>query len=317
MPLAPELDTAGFLCRDPALWQAASEVLYTGLAFNYTAFPSKLYTLNYPTTASTPGNAVLLTFLQNLTSFLKTNATALNLNTAWAAAPPAGAPANTSLSTLLNITYPLIISQEQTKLVRDPFYAAYGAAHQGRKPFVDPAPLARWAFGDSYPSSQLATENAKRILFRNWFSSNILIPDLSSASCSNAIAIYVGASAQPNYRNVYLSPPTAPYGFSSGRISPFAEMADFVFPVGEAAYNSSITGVQEVLPVAIDIMVAKGCDGVLFQLANALAAAGILKTSLPGQTLEEGGEVLFKREAKMGFEQALEIRVKGMEAAVQ
>jgi len=82
-------------------------------------------------------------------------------------------------------------------------------------------------------------------------------------------------------------------------------------------YNSSITGLQEVLPVATDVMVAKECDGVSFQLAKALAAAGILKMSLPGRTLEEGGEVLFEREARMVFEQALKIRIQGIEAVMQ
>jgi hypothetical protein len=31
----------------------------------------------------------------------------------------------------------------------------YAAVHDGRIPFVDPAPLVRWAFGDSYPASAL------------------------------------------------------------------------------------------------------------------------------------------------------------------
>lgn len=318
MPLAPELDTAGFLTRDPALWQAASEVLYTGLAFNYTAFPKTIYTLNYPTAASTPGNAVLVSFLQKLTSFLGANTTALSLASAWTANPPAGAPAGVPLSTILNITYPILISQEQTKLVRDPFYAAYGAANQGRKPFVDPAPLARWAFGDSYPASALTDAVNNKTLFMDWFGSNILVANTSSASCSNAIALYVGSAANPNPRNQYLSPPTAPYGFSSGRVSPFAENPDFVYPVGEAVYNSTITGKQEILPVTVDIMVAKGCDGVLFQLANALVAAGVLQPSLPGRTLDEGGEILFKRSAEpgMNFEVALNVRVSEMDMGV-
>jgi len=220
MPLAPELDTAGFLCRDPEIWTAASRVMYSSLSWASTAFPKTLYTLNFPTTASTPGNAVLLGFLRNLTTFLGTNSTPFSLASAWAANPPAAAPRNVSLTQILNITYPILISKEQTMLVRDPFYTAYGAAMGGRKPFVDPAPLVRWAFGDSYPASTLTDAINNQTLFVNWFNSQILVANTSSPTCSNAIMLYVGSSAQQNPRNQYFSGPGVPYGFSSGRISP-------------------------------------------------------------------------------------------------
>lgn len=220
MPLAPELDTAGFLCRDPAIWSAAAQVMYSNLSWSSTAFPKTIYTLNYPTTASTPGNAVLINFLHNLTTFLSTNSTPLNLATAWAGNPPAGAPANVSLNNILNITYPILISKEQTALVREPFYAAYAAAYAGRKPFVDPAPLIRWGFGDSYPASALTDAINNQTLFANWFNSQILVANATSPTCSNAIMLYVGSSASQNPRNQYFSAPGVPYGFSSGRISP-------------------------------------------------------------------------------------------------
>jgi len=89
----------------------------------------------------------------------------------------------------------------------------------------------------------------------------------------------------------------------------FAGNPDFVYPVGQATYNSVITGVQEVLPVAVDIMVAKGCDNVLFKLSEALVEAGILNVSKAGRSLVDGGEILYKREAGMPFERALEVRV--------
>ncbi len=44
------------------------------------------------------------------------------------------------LSVLLNRTYPTLISKEQTKNVRDPFFADYAAVHDNRIPFVDPVP---------------------------------------------------------------------------------------------------------------------------------------------------------------------------------
>ena len=126
MPLAPQLDTAGFLARDPATWVTAAKVLYADLAF-YSQYPKTLYTVDFPTSADNEADAVVLNFLTKLEGFLSVRATPLNLSTLWASTLPAGA--DPSLDEFLNITYPILISKEQTALVRDPFYAAYAAVH--------------------------------------------------------------------------------------------------------------------------------------------------------------------------------------------
>ena len=82
---------------------------------------------------------MILAFLAKIEAFLGTNATALNYTAMWdQTKPDSNLP---PLSILLNRTYPTIISKEQTKNVRDPFYADYAAVHDGRLPFVDPVPL--------------------------------------------------------------------------------------------------------------------------------------------------------------------------------
>ena len=138
MPLAPELDTAGFLTRDPVIWAAAGKALYDGLPF-YTKYPKKIYTLGFPKSSAAPADALALGFLSKLQAFLSANVTVFNTTTAWAASRPAGT--DPDLNELLNITYPILISKEQTKLVRAPFFADYAAKHDGRTPFVDPVPL--------------------------------------------------------------------------------------------------------------------------------------------------------------------------------
>lgn len=52
--------------------------------------------------------------------------------------------------------------------------------------------------------------------------------------------------------------------------------------VGQASYNSTITLKEEVLPVSVDVMAAKGCDGMIFTLAKELLDAGILKVPATG-----------------------------------
>ena len=64
-----------------------------------------------------------------------------------------------------------------------------------------------------------------------------------------------------------------------------------VVPIGQASYFSTITNHTEFLPVTVDFLAAKGCDGMIFQLVEELRAAGIVNATLAGQTIY-GGEIL-------------------------
>lgn len=131
-------------CRDPILWTAAAKVLYEDLAFP-NQYPTKIQTIGFPTSPANANpltaaaNAVLLEFLAKLESFLGSKSTTLNYTALWTETKPS--PTLPSLVGLLNTTYAVLVSKEQTRLLRDPFYANYGAIHDGRLPFVDPAPL--------------------------------------------------------------------------------------------------------------------------------------------------------------------------------
>lgn len=192
----------------------------------------------------------------------------------------------------MNLTYALLITKQQTKLVREPFYADYAAKYDGRRPFVNPVPLARWGWGDNQ-TIPVEEAIANKTTFMDWASSTFLAP--SDKTCSESIVMYVGSTARANPRNVYLDEPGVPFGFSSSRISVMAEVPDYVVPLGEAAYNSTITGHLEYLPVTANLMAAKGCDGMLFSLIEELHAVGILKTAMPGRSGVTGGEILLRR----------------------
>ena len=84
-------------------------------------------------------NAVILNFLSQLEDYLSITATALNYTALWDLTKPD--PSLPSLDIFLNTTYPTLITKEETKNVRNPFYADYAAVHDGRKPAVDPVPL--------------------------------------------------------------------------------------------------------------------------------------------------------------------------------
>ena len=348
MPLAPQLDTAGFLTRDPEIWVEAAKALYADLPF-YDTYPKTLYTVGFPTSGDDEADAVVLDFLGKLEEFLGTSSTALNLSTLWSTTKPQGVDAD--LDDFLNITYPILISKEQTMLVRDPFYAAYAAAHDGRRPFIDPAPLVRqphhipssshqiklippqhrsagplaiptptppsqkpsptkrfFKLGGARKCSKTTASPAQIVCYctplvripfteMNIMGTHTSSPpspfSLNPASPSTASYSKLSPPNLTNPTNPPRSPPAVPSGFSTSRISPFAEVPDFVIPIGQAAYNSTITLHTEYLPVTVDILAAKGCDGLIFNLVRDLQAAGVVKATLTGGTIY-GGEVLLR-----------------------
>ncbi|KAK3336300.1 amidase signature domain-containing protein [Cercophora scortea] len=305
MPLSPTLDTPGFLIRDPYIWDAANAALYgenyNSLVSVKPKYPTKIFTLGFPTAASTDANAILLKFVNSLASFVGGSASALSLANEWAATKPAGASSAT-LSQLLNGTYATIITKEQIELVREPFYKDYAAAHDGRTPFVNPVPLSRWAYGDSISSEGLQTEYKTKEMFMNWFNSKILPPVTDPAQCSSGFLLYVASSGGQNPRNTYRTVPGAPLGFSNGRISVFTEVPDSVFPLGSVPSKSAITNHIEYFPVAVDILVAKGCDGLLVKLAQDLVEAGIIAVPKTGATITGGDILMRKRAEEMGVQ---------------
>lgn len=133
MPLSPTLDTPGLLARNPYIWDIASAALYKG---NYTSyskrqlrFPAKLYTLDFPTT-DTATAQILKKFSADLASFLNTSVTPLDINKEWERS--GHAQTKGTIPQLLNLTYTALITKDQTKLLRDPFYQDYAGTFLGK-----------------------------------------------------------------------------------------------------------------------------------------------------------------------------------------
>ena len=131
--------------RDPNIWTAAAKAMYGDAITFFPQFPPKLQTIGFPILGETASdstkaeaNAILLAFLAKLEAFLNLKSSSINYTLLWDQEKPD--PALPPLSILLNRTYPTLISKEQTKNVRNPFYADYAAVHDGRVPFVDPVP---------------------------------------------------------------------------------------------------------------------------------------------------------------------------------
>jgi hypothetical protein len=274
------------------LWSTAAQVLYGANITISNSYPIEILAVGFPMNATTDGDTILLNFLDAVATLVSGNVSVFNITAFWRESKPVNV--TPTLSQLLNITYPLLISQEQTRLVRAPFYTDYAVAHDGRLPFVVPVPLVRWGFGDN-STATISEAVANKTLFMDWFNSEVLVS--REATCSDKLLIYVSSEADTDYRNEYLGPPQVPLGFSISRVSGFAEVPDMVVPskslsglvtglnlhvdrrivVGQAKYESTVTNLTEYLPVTVDIMAAKRCDGMIFSLVEDLFHAGNYK----------------------------------------
>ena len=141
-----------------------------------------------------------------------------------------------------------------------------------------------------YPDSVRDQAFNNKTIFMDWFNSEILAPH--KKTCSSAIMLYPGSAGEASPRNVYLQPSGAPVGFSSGRISPFTEVPDVVFPLGDVSTPSTITNKTQLLPVTVDVLVAKGCDGVTARLAQQMSEKGYVAIPQVGNSLS-GGTIFF------------------------
>jgi Asp-tRNA(Asn)/Glu-tRNA(Gln) amidotransferase A subunit family amidase len=325
-PLAPSLDTAGLIVRDPWLWDAVSAVMYRN---NYTslkdtervAYPDRIYGFSFP---GQDVNETVRDMVANFTSAVGKLADAeveiLDMDELWNKTRPEGLD-GTSLLQLLNTTYVVLTTMEQSRLVRDPFFTDYAgmktvpknifpmrkltwsysaAKHNGRKPYINPSARGRWSFADTLPQSEMDAAYKNQTILTEWFTTHVLART-NDSSCSSAFLLYPGTLGKARPRDTYRGGPSRlPYGLYSSRYSSFSGTPDIALPIGEISFMSDVTGMEEPLPVSMNVMAARGCDGLLTRLAMDLVNAGMIDVPKTGRGLD-GGEILFRRDAMYGF----------------
>ncbi|GAD92321.1 hypothetical protein PVAR5_0912 [Paecilomyces variotii No. 5] len=250
IPLTPVVDTAGVFARDAETWSKVVHVWYQNFRSNYT-YPKKLFYPNAPfPSADTNAGVLLENLVTKIEDFLGTKRTYVDVNSQWNKTHATGTP--DTLTELQNTTYAFLTFVGQYRLLAEPFYADYAAQHNGRRPFVNPGPLARWTWGQQNGGDaayDVAVKN--RTIFKNWWESENGYGTANEETCSEGIYIYPYSIGETQYRNVYFGAPTSPpMGFSDGRIASMAGTPDFVVPVGEVPYNSTVSLKTEYMPGA-------------------------------------------------------------------
>ncbi|KAI6084503.1 amidase signature enzyme [Hypoxylon rubiginosum] len=284
MPLSPVSDSAGIFARSASLWAKATQAWYPNMTSNYTSHPSVIHRSKWLTPVMTPeARTVVDDWVAQVEAFLGVNATEVDVPSQWAATH-GDAPEN--LAEMLNLTYGVYITHDQWKLLGEPFFADYAAAHGGRKPFVNPGPLSRWTWGQTHAPDDVYEQALRNITyFKSWWEADGFGRH-DPESCSESLYIYAFATGAPAYRTDYLTAPTGPpLGFTDQNVAIIAGVPELVVPVGEVPYQSAITGQTEYLPVTMALRMARNCDYALANLVSDLEEAGILRGVVTGSRI--------------------------------
>ncbi|TFY83359.1 hypothetical protein EWM64_g647 [Hericium alpestre] len=281
LPLSDVLDTGGFMARDPHLFSQFGKAWYSGSFQSFPSFPQQILLSDSFKSLSANASAVYDDFFGKLRTFLGQNATIANFSipAQWNQTSETGV----SVNKLLNETYPILIGWHQWTTVGQPFFNDFAAANGGRKPHINPGVLTRWNFAQSQGEGVFNQELINRETFENWTMKHFLTEN--NQSCSDSLYLYPQNAGQYVSReDYYIAPPGPPFGFSDGRVAVHARTPDMVVPIGQIPYMSSITGIEEVLPVTVSIVARRGCDFTLLDLVSALADRGIVQTVKTGRT---------------------------------
>lgn len=291
LPLSPHLDTAGLFTRSAALWSTVTRHWYNNNTSNFSApYPRSIYISSDSTAGSVPAALALFdAFVGRLAHFLNTTHTdTIDVRQRWADSANTTVP----LDHLLNTTYAVLTSVDQHTLLGAPLIADHAALHSGARPFINPNPRTRWAWGQQLTAtdpSAYASAVRNMTLFRTWWRDSIIRP--SVATCSEGLYVYLRATGAASYRDEYFEPSTAPpLGFADWTIAGYVGAPEVVVPVGEVEYESQVTGRTEWLPVMAMVQAGRGCDGMLAGLVGEMEGKGVVRGVRAGKRLY-GGEV--------------------------
>ncbi|PWN54338.1 amidase signature enzyme [Violaceomyces palustris] len=286
MPLAAQLDTAGYFARTPELFKTFGEAIYQGSFENYDSFPKVIKTPSdfWNSTLSSLNNSVpsiFSRFVDQLALLLDENNSTQVDNTPFASVWNQTSGINETAAVYTNLTYPILIGNYQYKEFAVPFIESYRNA-TGVDPFIDPVPLYRWNWAVQQGDEAYEDHINRQLFFAKWIDENFMRSS-DSGSCSESLLVYPQNVGRPDYRNVYRPPPGIPFGFSASRLSNIGGIPEIIIPIDQVQYNSTITNTDDqYLPITVSVLAAKGCDLMLLDLVKKMKSAGIVKDVLTG-----------------------------------
>ncbi|KAF4832757.1 Amidase 1 [Colletotrichum tropicale] len=288
IPLSPVSDTAGMFARSGSLWAKVTQAWYPDFASNYSSYPKKIYRSTAEGGAWSGGSSegaakVVESFVGKLEQFLQVQSTPANCTQLWT---ETHSNLTTDVSDMLYLTYGVFVSHDQWQLHGQPFFDDYAARYDGRQPYINPGPLARWQWGQLHATDDVYSQALRNIsIFKSWYETEGY-GRKDAKTCSEGLYIYPWSIGEPSYRDQYFQArSTPPLGFDDSSVSVMAGLPEVVAPIGEVPYNSTKSMHVEYLPVTMALRMARGCDFHLANLVRDLEEGGVLRPVAAGPRL--------------------------------
>ena len=266
LPITHIFDTPGLLARSAKLLQSAYNKWFSSVA--YTSYPKRIILPEefWPTVNET-SMPIFESFIGKLAGFLNASTETINTNSSF----NAYSSTTEGISAYLGLTYSNITNYDQYRLLARPFKERYEAMFN-KAPYWNPVTRARWTRGISLPFESYVSATEHYQTFQAWFRSEL------TPTCEEALVLYPMGAGMEDYRDTYISAPSAIFGagYPGTQMSVMAALPDYTVPIGERTYVSRVTERNETLPVTIGIVGAAGCDGMLMDLVADLADAGVI-----------------------------------------
>ncbi|KAJ6576658.1 amidase family protein [Mycena vulgaris] len=290
IPLAAELDTLGLFARDPRLFYEICNLWYadapTSVNASHTRYPSTLIVpSDYFPVQNEAAQAIYDDFIDFLVTDFNFSSVSMNIS---AILRTSDVP-EISNFTAFQLNSNKLAEYYSWQHVGKPLAEIWNATH-GRYPAFDPNPRNAYVRAQAMSEEDYADAVVIKNEFGALFAENVLSPN--EESCSNAIMIYdSGTGGLPSYREedlnalegaTALSQTVPNGGLASNYLASTAGFPDLTVPLGQVDYESVISLKTEKLPVSVQLVAYRGCEGMLLDLISAMAEKGYLVTVKTG-----------------------------------
>lgn len=297
IPLADEMDTAGFFARDPALFHKISNLWFQDspvpINNTFSSMPEKvLYPVDYFPLQNPAAQELYDSFMDTLEEEFGIIRTPINLTSTLREAVQNPSIANLTAFQLSSNRLAEYVSYQKVGL---PLTEAWNAMHPGAgSPPLDPNPRNAFARSVNLTEDDYQIAVAVKDEFQDFFLGEILRPD--PESCSESLMILdMGTGGLPSYReqalnslpgatSLTITQPSTGQTVPSNYLASMSGCPQIGIPIGQVTYKSYISLQEEIMPVNVDLVAARGCDGLLLEILERLRQVGVVKTVQTGRT---------------------------------
>ncbi|KAF5363872.1 hypothetical protein D9756_000069 [Leucocoprinus leucothites] len=300
LPLSEEMDTIGFFTRDPMIfesigrnWYANSDVINRSPTIR---LPKHLL---YPTEHFPLANEDAQILIEKFKHLLRKH---LNIVTKPMDMSETLAPhfPSKSFEKFQQVSNSLA-EWRSWHDVGKPLFRAYANKFGPENILdleLDPVPSKMFRKGKKLTQSDFVEALVVKNKFATAMDEEVFLPN--SKACADSLFMYdAGTGGKPSFRHEELNEfegatqfvlTSPPKGSTEGPkteqffhyVASMAGLPEATIPLGQVQYKSPVTGNWEWMPVAVQIVTRRGCDGVLYELIRKLGDKGIVKAVQAG-----------------------------------